>query len=1606
MPISESNKSTTDHIIERELEQARERLLDLTMRNRLLNFRPTKRSTIEIIDELAREVYGRLVIEEKPMQFRARSEEEKALAEPNEEQTEVDSTDWTDYQLDDVNDNHIEEDPAYTDRYLQTDLRRQDLQNRLFYIRQKAEMVLEEQGYTVLFLATGLLEWKESHDSVVTRKAPLILIPVQIERRSVGRAYTVSWTGEDIYTNVSLQAKLAEQGVKLPDFNVPEEKSAIDEYFDEVRAAVSGFGSWLVTESISLGFFSFNKFVMYRDLEPQSWPVDSRPAQHPLIRDVLAPGESGADVQVTSYDEEAVAQLTASKVYHVQDADSSQVAVIEASKAGDNLVVEGPPGTGKSQTIVNLIAELLAMGKTVLFVSEKMAALEVVKERLDRCGLVDACLELHSRHLNKRKFIEKLQQTVSVSPPMEASLSEELKTHEDLTAELNGYVAALRKPIGRMGRTPYNLFGIREKARKHFAIRNMDFPKLSLASPEDWSESQYREALNRLGDLSVLLRSTGPLSAHPWGGCEPEQILPDDVDDIKRQVTECKTALNTLVQALGRLDEVSATGKPQHVVETRQALAAAKVMANACHAERSVLLSDEWNQPSPVAEKLLSDAAFLQSEISELGNVFIADAFSTDVDGLRANFEQADKPWYRFFLPSYWRIRKRIGALYKIRRWLGTQRVLSDLDRLSRFLVLRKELAKDEEKGRKLFGDYWKGEKSDVDLLRQFALWITSFRRQVIAGYLTERAIEVVATGINKEHVAEAVRNAEQRLGTLVELRDKLVQRLSLDYSRAFGEPADEVSFATWLTKLKGWENNIDKLPHWSDWIRARSETNATVASPLIEWVEQDRLGGTDLIPGVEGNLADSLLAVAFGQCPALERFVADLHERKISSFVELDEEIIRRNRQRLARRLWEMRPKLLGGATRHSEAGILLGQISRKRGHLPIRQLMKHVGRLIQGLKPCFMMSPLSVAQFLDPHVCKFDVIVFDEASQVRPEDAIGALLRGSQLIVMGDTNQLPPTSFFDRIVMEEEYSDDEENEECDTSVTEVESILHQCKRSFPVKRLRWHYRSRHESLIAVSNQEFYENSLLIYPSSVDKAPELGLELVHLPDTVYDRGKSSTNRMEARAVIQAAITHYRRFPHKSLGVGTFGIKQQQAIYDELEMQLRQNPDLEEFFSRNRAEHFFVKNLETIQGDERDVIFISVGYGFDSNGKLTMHFGPVNREGGERRLNVLITRAREKCVVFSNFRAQDMSIKEGASFGLRALKTFLDYAENRNLASTSKALEETESPFEDAVYEFLRSHGHEVRKQVGCAEFRVDLAVVDPRAPGKYVLAVECDGAKYHSAPVARDRDRLRQMVLERLGWRIHRIWSTDWYRNRTQAERRLLAAIESALRADHSLNNPTSIPIPEVENPPADYIERKSDVVLEQSSPISLIESVPPYTKCSVLDVAGYGELHEYPPRYMAKAIENIVRIEGPVHFDEVVNRIRSAWGIGRAGSRIKQAIRWGVNHAIREGLIEEKGCFLWSAGQTDIPLRRRTGRPPAKIEYICDEEISEAVRTVLKAQFATEHSELANQAARLLGFQAVHSFTFERVKSVIVGMVDSGELMILKNDMVDFAV
>lgn len=627
-------------------------------------------------------------------------------------------------------------------------------------------------------------------------------------------------------------------------------------------------------------------------------------------------------------------------------------------------------------------------------------------------------------------------------------------------------------------------------------------------------------------------------------------------------------------------------------------------------------------------------------------------------------------------------------------------------------------------------------------------------------------------------------------------------------------------------------------------------------------------------------------------------------------------------------------------------------------------------------------MMSPLSVSQYL-PSSLRFDVVIFDEASQVRPCDAVNCVYRADQLIVAGDQKQLPPTTFFSTIAATDDDTYDEDQ------IDDFESVLDLCKgagglRSLP---LRWHYRSKHESLITYSNYRFYNGNLLTFPGAKHEAADVGIELFKV-DGMYRRGGARDNPVEAAKVIERVRHHRRLHPDLTLGVVTFSGAQEDAIAGELERQARDHPELAELHSEDRLQGFFIKNLENVQGDERDIIIFSVGYGPDEHGKFTLNMGPLNKSGGQRRLNVAITRAKQRVEIITSVLPENFPAQAAAE-GIRHLKGYLDFAGRgtRALAIDHEDSEgDADSPFEEEVLRSIRGWGFDAVSQVGVAGYRIDIGLRDTARPGTYALGIECDGAMYHSSKVARDRDRLRQQVLEGLGWQIHRIWGTSWYRNRSGQETRLREAIESALRG-------TRVESP-LASPPVEALTVEDQEVDLEAAPTW----AEPYRSAQLDSVFTYLEMHLPEARnLLRRLIEQVVRQEGPVHEERVLQAVRRAWGVGRAGHRIKDAFDRAVRDLTRTGLERDRHGFLRTKFSKLQQVRIPSDEPDTQREsrHIPQEELRLALFRIIEDASTITHDDVSVRVARLFGWRRRGPDVRAALEDAIERLVSDGNVL-----------
>ncbi|WP_159078878.1 DUF3320 domain-containing protein [Orrella marina] len=1666
--------------LQRTLELTRLELLDMGLRgNTLLNLRHTA-ATVPVVRESSAEVFRLLVLEQRALRLIPEGEQPKDKRTSSPSSATVDRSgegpgertkDWiaqttesNEPALADLASDHgqqttIGQDAVavhLSDLFLQTQLGEQALDQRLVKISNAARGYYEEQGVEILFLALGCLHWSEDTSGRSIRRAPLVLIPVELQRTAAGHGFKLVYTGADLGANLTLASKLkSEFHIDLPPFE--EDGFALMPYLTNIARAVSARENWRVdVDEICLGFFSFGKFQMYQDLDPDSFPEGSKPWEHTLVRALLADGFDAPEFDTQS--SEGAPGLTG--LNFVKDSDTSQTEAALSVARGSSLVIQGPPGTGKSQTITNIIAELLARGKTVLFVAEKMAALEVVKRRLDECHLGEAVLELHSHKSRRKAVIEELARTLEAGVPQTPDRSSARARHQHLQGVLDTYWEAVRAPVLQSGLDYVEVLGAHLKLSDEVDVAPLG-GYVDFSGMRHWTEEEFEQAGHQVAALVAHLREHGSPAESPWCGTTLRQFSPGLQRTVLDRLAVLRSVLDDCQAQAGQLESVIKTAVSDDLHRILKFVACFGWMSQA--PTRSDLLGvtldlDLWHDIESF-QKLIATGKAMQEPRVRQHSVLLDQAWNQDVLALRGVWATTGDRWWRFMSGEFRQARSSLRGLLKGELPDNTQACVQILDDILAYQSLRNEFERQrqalesswESAGFALsasLGSQWQGVETNWDRLQDTVSWLHKaaihVRLEEVPRALVQRVADLDDTGRaalwqTLEQFAQAIRALEQAIDGVLES-----VRLQRAEWRVCDDKALHLSrLQSWLPSAQGKVQDLYALSRFN-LIQESMENPALqeIARRARSWGERSASG---LLKVLEASWYDGLVREAYATRPVIAQFDRAAHEHAVAEFASLDKQLFVHAQERLVCQLHERLPSPMAVG----EMAILRREMNKKRRHMALRQLIKVAGRAVQQIKPVFMMSPMSIATYLEHGAVDFDVVIFDEASQVRVADALGALMRGRQAVVVGDSRQMPPTDFFSRTL----ELDDEQAEQSQTA--DIESILGMfVAQGAPQKMLRWHYRSRHDSLIAVSNESFYEGKLLIFPTPGIHPRATGLRMRYLPDTHYDRGGTRTNLGEAQALAQAVMEHARQTPGLSLGVVAFSTAQRDCLLLEIEHLRRMSPELEPFFNASRpdGENFFVKNLENVQGDERDVILISIGYGRTDDGRLVPSFGPVNNEGGERRLNVLITRAKLAMEVFCNFTASELQINAGTPFGVRVLERFLRYAQTSELPDRSHANDSEVGAFEQYLCEEIRDLGFDPQPRLGQSGFYIDIAVQDPQtnqqdeSVQRYALALQTDGASYQRSADTRERERVRAGVLSAFGWQLYPVWSTDWFRSPAVERDRLRQAIESAVmhlhRATSLANEPA--PSPSSSNgidtidaePPVTEAAQSAEhqalteggyegsdsqppvladpsqmnreegaqgtdnlpetVSIERLDPAkNLTQSVAPYQPFEGdLGLPRHQALHEALPESLSKSIRKLVAFEGSVHVDLIARRLADDAGVSRLTSRTTEQIREGIAYGVSHGELFEQGPFVHAEPAPDVPLRSRAALPARyrNIDYVSPFDLQTALRQVIGHSFGITADEAISASLSLIGFQRVSAKSRAITREVLDEMVKGG--------------
>lgn len=1731
------------------LEQLRLKLLDLTGRNRLINFKHTAGKSLQFVEGHPAAIYQKLVEANNKASISVLGLPEPTRGdwvERNGRLQRPEPRDWakfegisTSYDIPDAGE--------YSDESnVRALMYPDDLAKHCRKIEREATLAIEETGANMLFLVLGFLEFPDQRDSDKTFTAPLISIPVLLQKNEVAsiQQFSIQHTGDDISENLSLREKLRNDfGLVLPELS--EDQVDVNGYFTEIQAIIKKQPGFALKHRVSLCLLSFSNMLLVRDLDPAKWPQNGEEntlIDHPIVREVFEGKADDGGAGLSLAEEHLVEEGPGASIPLVYDADSSQhSALIDVLSLKKNLVIEGPPGTGKSQTITNLIAACLADGKRVLFVAEKLAALEVVKNRLSLAGLDPFVLELHSNKTNKKRVLEEIAKRTAFRPHHSNELprlQQQLEAHRQ---DLKAYTDLINSvAYNAFGLTLHQIMWRAEKHRQGLSNEESTLSQISIGDATLISEFEFGRRMDCLGYLGAQYKSVGGFdpSCAFWG-FYPERLIPGDefkltqhleaadawgqalVDAAKHlsqvlggrvhnlslvfcgeQLTTLKHLLETAnlqlplhlipgffeddetgakaaraidafakqVEQFNRLEEVVKTALKlessvtksgtddfkslqrlgeslgaelgtlndlrnlhQQLVETAGKLSSANTALVSFFGSKKIpydgslqkleqLLSFTdlvLNAPEEhfhlQAPGLTRDGAVQAIELlltlqgewtvleKNIGESLYVDTLPHEGDIKQAilTLREGDA-WYRMF-QGRWRKavglhkalqrtklkmqgHKRLEQLEQIIKLIGLKEQWKALPTWTQFLgfpapatpmpldgylalahwnrgikvasediqailidpisftadqarALRREFSTvkleitaaiaafksineklkrlSEFSGSHLIdkvigktGEFTDGledrferlelevrsqatlsqviagcdaalERSALKLQIQANVHIKSLLGDLYHGVYTDcsTAIEALSFGqsidglnlspqvkykLRSGHPIEACRavvaalkDAHSGLQQIQSLTNALSQFGKFELDTWTGAHADEDLELFVVALHRAVQKAIhdkDLLIPWSLYLTRRKEAGELTLAEFVDILEKKRIKPDELPDAYAYCIYSMITREAFRNIPQLGRFTGLKHNQIRDEFKRLDKEIIALRGKAIA---YECARKASPPPGRNgarvddrTEMFLLNYLMPQQRPRMAVRKILTRAGGAIQALKPCFMMGPQAVAQYLAPGVIKFDLVIMDEASQLKPEEAIGSIARGGQLVVVGDPKQLPPTSFFTRMTLDGDEGDDH------FTTTDAESILDVCSSHFrPTRSLRWHYRSQHHSLIAFSNHNFYRGNLVIFPSPYGQGGKLGVRAVYLADAIYE---NQTNLREAKRVVDAVVEHIATRPNESLGVVTLNIKQRDLIAELLEERLKSVHGADTYRDHwaTEGQSLFIKNLENVQGDERDAVIISTTFGKPpGSNAVRQNFGPISRQGGWRRLNVLFTRAKKSIAIYTSLRPEDIVMDGATPEGTKALRNYLEYARTGSLTTIEEADREPDSDFEIAVMDMLKLRGYEVTPQLGVAGYRIDIAVKHPDAPSSYVAAIECDGASYHSALSVRDRDRIRQEILESLGWRgrIWRIWSTDWFRSPRQEAEKLTSFLEylrKSWKPEHSSGDAW---IEEGQNPnqkltalaqPIELVENTVQAEIERNAVSSALIDTEDDLEIEVGDMVRYVDL------------------------------------------------------------------------------------------------------------------------------------------------------------------
>lgn len=1426
---------------------------------------------------------------------------------------------------------------------LRSYLTESELQNALKFVYRTSRTAIEENGANSLFLVLGILKWYESPKSVKPRFAPILLLPIDIIRRGGTNGYLIRTRDEELILNITLVELLKQQfDINLSSLNpLPKDDSGVDvkKIFATVRTCIRNQKGWDVVEESMMGLFSFNKFVMWNDIHSNADKLRENSILSSLMENRIKWQDNTAEADAREIDKNIKPSGFAVPI----DVDSSQLEAVIESGEGKSFILHGPPGTGKSQTITNMIANALYKGKRVLFVAEKMAALSVVQSRLAKIGLDPFCLELHSNKVTKSHFLGQLQkatEAVRIQSPSEfETISDQLFERRKILID---YMEALHQPHI----AGYSLY---DCITNYLSISGDELPiDSSLISI---NKDKLASLAEKVKELDTVFLIAGHPKDHPLKGLEPNDPSLENNQALYSKIKYLNDLVTLLAKDIDTFSGSWGLTVPDNLTGIQWMAQMSNLLIAIPYFDRSLLgisgnneLLEEWKTivlSGRERDKLRADICL----------DYAPEILDANVFALRQEWESINMKW---FLPKFFAKRSYINKL-KLYNAKFKEELIPDLfDKLAIYQKHNKTVQEQSDELASLFGfsgrknkEKWDDIALILDTLPSIYTCLSAYSQitQIAFAEVIDRFSEMIAGDWNifRQTYEQVLKEVSRIAG---ELNIVLNEINSLCYIKL---PESNLT-----EKLPGmldnWLNHFDKIKDWSQWCIRKKELEAQHLTVVTEYILNEHKNGTEAANALLKGFYHQLAIRAIDADETLRFFNGLLFDEIIDKYKQLTYEFQELSKKELYCRLASRIPSLRMEAASNSEVGILKRNISNGGRGTSIRKIVDQIPTLLPKLCPCMLMSPISVAQYIDLDADKFDIVIFDEASQVPTCEAVGAIARGKALVVVGDPKQMPPTSFF---------SSSQVNED-EAAFDDMESILDDCiSLSMPSRYLTWHYRSKHESLIAFSNYQYYGAKLYTFPSVDDRISKVSLVKIN---GTYDKGRTRSNPAEGEAIVKEILRRLRspELSRKSIGVVSFSQVQQNLIEDMLIEELNKYPELEEK-AFHSDEPVFIKNLENVQGDERDVILFSIGYGPDKDGKVSMNFGPLNNQGGERRLNVAVSRARYEMIIFSTLRSEQIDLKRTKAKGVEGLKKFLEFAEHGiSPVSAAHIQHLQQSDLITLIAGELVNQGYKVDTLVGRSNFKVDLAIVNPSQPDKYILGILCDGKNYYETKTTRDREIVQPSVLRMLNWEIMRIWSIDWFENKDKVIERIIHKLDSLKNKERET----------VVYPDKPLIAKAFSIADEPV--VELInEREKEYVFADLPKLCYSADIDNVMcnPDRVKKQLEQIISIEQPITNTLLYKRILRIWNLSRVTTRLQVFIDRLLKHKYKDPLSDSTVIY-WENEEKSIDYNFYRINSTRDIQDIPIIEVMNAARYIIEQQISMPLEDLKRSTSQVLGF------------------------------------